>query len=952
MNAENQKRMNALSLGILLCLGGYASSAPSMPAAAPGGNHAQAEATGTGQVQTDSTSQQTSTDNTQSNTTRKEANDVTTLQAVQVTGSRVISSSFLSTNPIVAIGQQQIEEISPNNISDLVITLPSVNTSYSSTVGKNDISNGLNGLNTANLRALGSDRTLILLNGHRVVGANTSGLVDLNTLPQGLINGVDVVTGGASAVYGSDAVAGVINFKLDTTYTGIKGFVQGGQSKYGDDTQAKYGVTLGIPFAGDRGHFLFDAGYAKNGGIGSMRDRPWYRSWGDMQNPAWTATNGEPKLITVPWLNRTEEAFGGIITGPDELKFTAFNPDGSPRAYQHGLLDRTGSQQSGGEMDGHYAVMALKSANTRRYAYGRLSFNLTDSVNVYAALTHAESESSTVASYDYYDGSFDIQADNAFLDPGLRSYMNANGIQEFSYGLIVGAATEDFDINYNRVLLGLDGQLSDFWSIHAYYEYGKSRVKTYLYNVSNDDRMEMALDAVVDPATNRIVCRSTLTDPDNGCVPLDSFGVGNMSPAALDYVLGTAWYFRTFKQQMASVNVTGQPVELWAGPLNVAFGVDHRKSSIGDATSDPQSQLHTWRFGNFLPTTGSDTVTELFGEFSLPLMEDDKLNLNGAIRSADYHYSGKQLAWKIGATWRPVEPLMIRAMQSRDIRAPNLAELFQTGLSHRVEITDHFNHDKLRNTEETISGNKALNPEIGHTTTLGLVYMPTWAPGLNAAVDVYRIKINDAISSIGTQDAIDRCYAGDKQICGNIVFFPDGTIDRMINQPVNIAEQYVKGVDFNIVYHRPLTGIAPNASLTIRALANNQTQNRTTTPFTTSNIAGRVTGNGARWKGRLTATYAQGPFKIGAVGRFIGHGKLRNYWVSGVDIDDNTVPSVWYWGLFGSYSFMQGKMEAYFHISNLFDRDPVVIATDSGGFNPQLYDVVGRYTTLGLRFNF
>src|SRR5699024_9995093 len=193
-----------------------------------------------------------------------------------------------------------IKAISPNNISHLVVTIPSVVTSYSSTVGKNDISNGLNGLNTANLRDLGSDRTLIMLNGHRVVGSTTSGLVDLNTLPQGLINGIDVVPGGASAVYGSDAVAGVINFKLDTTYTGIKGFVQGGQSMYGDDTRAKYGLTLGFPFADGRGHVLFDAGYAKNGGIGAMRDRPWYRSYGDLQNPAWTPTNGEPERITVP----------------------------------------------------------------------------------------------------------------------------------------------------------------------------------------------------------------------------------------------------------------------------------------------------------------------------------------------------------------------------------------------------------------------------------------------------------------------------------------------------------------------------------------------------------------------------------------------------------------------------------------------------------------------------
>ena len=851
----------------------------------------------------------------------------------------------------MTINPEQLKIQAPNNISDYIDKLPSVVGSMSATAGKNTISAGNNGINILDLRNLGSVRTLVLLNGHRVVASDVSGVVDIDTLPQGLIDGVDIITGGASAVYGSDAVAGVVNFRLNTKFEGIKGFAQGGESTYGDDLQGNYGITLGTSFAGGRGHFVVDAQYAKNDGVGQLTDRPWYREWGYMANPNWTAANGEPKQIIVPHLNRISESLDGIITQKGPLYGTTFNADGSPRAFQFGTIDRTGSVQSGGEMFGHYAAMALKSSTRRNYVYTRASYDLTDDFNVFASLMHAESKSSTAASYNYVDGTLSVRQDNAYLNPSVRAAMGANGLSKVSYGVVFETpATEDLNRNLNRVLLGLDGSLGGFWNLHASYDYGRTKVATNLDNVLNRVRIDGAMDAVVDPASGRVVCRSTLSNPADGCVPIDMFGRGNVTDAAKKYVLGLAWARREFTQRIASVSIDGQPFETWAGPVDLAFGMDHRTSTIGHSQTDAMSQEHDWLFGNFLPMTGSDSVTETFAETLAPLLADDKLSVNAAVRSADYKYSGRQLAWKLGMTWRPIDPLLVRVMQSRDIRAPNLSELFQTGVTQRQTVRDPFNGGGTTNLERTTVGNRTLQPEIGKTTTLGFVLTPAWLPGFSGALDFYRIKISDAITTISSQQTVDRCFAGDAQICGNVDRGPSGAVIGLRNSPVNIAEEVVHGLDINLAYRVDLP--APDSSLRLSLLATNQTQDRLTTPFTTHNYAGEMGGDSVKWRGNLNADYSQGPLGLGAEARFIGHGVLRTDWVQGVDIDNNYVPSTWYFDLYGSYSFADSHLQAFARVNNVFNRAPLVIATSSGGFNPDIYNVIGRYVSVGLRFNF
>ncbi|WP_407353001.1 TonB-dependent receptor plug domain-containing protein [Luteimonas sp. R10] len=870
-----------------------------------------------------------------------------TLDTVQVTGSRVLKAGYASPTPVTTIDFEQIELAAPNNIADYLNTMPSLVGDATTTQGNNSISSGTTGMNRLNLRGLGTDRTLVLVDGRRFVGSNLQGNVDANGLPNALIRQVDVVTGGASSVYGSDAVAGVVNFLLDTRYTGTKGYVQFGESAEGDDTQQNIGLTFGRPFAEGRGHLLLNAEYAHSDGIGAARDRDWFRGWGNMINPDWTEGNGQPYRITVPFLNRPNEAFGGLITdGP--LRGTTFDPDGSPRPFDYGTLDLTGSNSSGGELDGHFAAMSLKGDVRRKNAFGRASFEISDAFELFAEASAANSVATTHSSYNYFGGSLTIRDDNPYLDPRTRAAMAEAGVDSAPYGLLLGVASPRVEVDTYRAVVGLSGMVGETWDVDAYYQYGESRLSTRVLNVTNSGRLAQAIDAVVDPDSGRIVCRSSLADPGNGCVPLNTFGGAAPDDPALDWVNGSPWIDQTVTQQVASASMSGEAFSTWAGPATLAFGAEHRRESVR-GRSDEAGQRREWLFGNFLPTRGSNRVNEAFAEVLMPLAET--LEFNGAVRVADYSYSGIEVPWKAGLTWRPLQSLLLRGVRSRDIRAPNLSNLYQAGLTQRQNVLDRWNGDVRQNILRISQGNLDLNPEIADTTSLGVVFTPAGLPGLQGAIDYYSIDIKDAISTLSNQETVDGCYEGDQSLCRYVTRDASGTITELLIQPINIANQKVRGVDVDLSYRHGLPTLGDDADLDFRVVASRLLEDTRETPFASHDYAGENRDGSPKWRALATATFRSGPARLGASARFIGSGVLRNDWVDGVDIDDNTVPSTWYLGLFGSYAFGD-RMEAYFRIDNALDRDPVVIATDNNGLNATLYDVVGRYFTAGLRFEF
>ncbi|MBB6066308.1 TonB-dependent receptor plug domain-containing protein [Pseudoxanthomonas broegbernensis] len=926
------KSPHLLARSILLCLGGFAigaHAAPPQPASGPDERPQKSPPAASGQQ------------------AREQAS--VTLDAISVTGSRVVGGDYESPTPVTMIEFEQIELAAPNNIADYLNTLPSMVGDSTTMEGNNSISAGATGMNRLNLRGLGADRTLVLVDGRRFVGSTLEGNVDINGLPNGLIRSIDVVTGGASSVYGSDAVAGVVNFVLDTRYTGLKGFAQVGQSRYHDDRQQNGGLTFGTPFADGRGHFLLNAEYAHNSGVGAARDRPWYGGHGIMTNPAWTPTNGEPYRITVPFLNRPNEASAGLIpSGP--LKWTTFDADGSPRQFDYGVLDLTGSASSGGEVDGHFATMSLKGAVERHSLFARGSFEINDAFEAFAEASHSRSVVNTNSSYNYYNGSLSIKSDNAYLDPRTREAMVAAGASSAPYGLLLGVASPRVEVNTYRAVFGVNGSFGDNWTLDAYYQYGESRLNTVVNNVTNTTRLGLALDAVVDPASNRIVCRSTLADPGNGCVPINTFGGASLSEPALDYVIGEPSFRQTMKQQVASASIQGEAFSTWAGPVMTAFGIEHRREAVGGAVDD-QGQPRQWLFGNFMATHGENRINEVFSEMLMPLTERS-LAFNGAVRVADYSYSGIAVTWKGGLTWQPNDSVLLRTVRSRDIRAPNLGNLYQAGLTQRQNVRDPWFNDTQRNIERISQGNLALKPEVADTSSIGLALTPARWPGVRGAIDYYQIEIKDAIATLNDQQTVDRCHQGDTAVCSFVVRDGTGAVSGLIRTPINIAKRTVRGVDMDVSYLQAVPFIAPGAELDLRLVASRLLESRNEDPFSSIDYADENIAGSAKQRALLTATFRNGPLRFGASARFIGKGVLSNEWVDGVDIDDNTVPSTWYLGLFGSYHFPGDRLEAFFRVDNALDRAPLVIGTNRNGINPVLYDVIGRYASVGVRFQF
>lgn len=871
-----------------------------------------------------------------------------TLDAVKVSGSRVVSQTYTSPTPVTAIERAQIDMAAPNNIADYVNTLPSMVGDRTTTAGNNAISSGTTGMNRLNLRGLGADRTLVLVDGRRHVGSNLQGNVDANVLPNALVRAVDVVTGGASSVYGSDAVAGVVNFLLDTHYTGSKGYVQFGESSRGDDAQFNVGASFGTPFAGDRGHLLFNAEHATSDGVASVRERDWWRAWGNMINPR-RDEPGQPARIIVPWLNRPNEAPGGLVTsGP--LQWTTFGPDGAPVRFDPGLLDPTGSNSSGGDMDGHFAVVALKGASERNNAFARASLHMGDTFEVFTEAGWARSVVDTGASYNYYGGNLTLRADNAFLHPLTRDAMLQAGVSTAPFGLVYGVASPRVESRVSRFVVGTTGMLGANWELDAYYQYGASDLSTQVRGTTNTARMALAFDAVVDPASGRVVCRSALADPTSSCVPYNAFGEGNASAQALAYVTGTPYFNQRMKQQVASASLTGTVATLPAGELITAFGLEHRRESVtGDA--DASSANREWLFGNFIATAGDNRVNEAFAEALIPVLVDT-LSVNASARLADYSYSGSAFTWKLGAVWTPGEQWLIRAVRSHDIRAPNLGDLYQTGATQRQNVRDPWNGGVTRNILRVASGNLELLPEASDTYSLGAVFSPAAMPGLQAAVDYYHIEIANAISTLSNQQMVDRCYEGDPELCRFVERDASGALSGLTLTPINIAQTTMRGMDVDLSWRTPWAALGSDASVELRALATRVFEYRSENPYSADDAAGENSGAIPKLRALVGATLDRGPLRLGATARYVSAGVLDNDWVQGVDIDDNTVASAWYLGLQGSWKLPSGRWELYAKVDNALDRNPPVVASNTNGFNPTLYDVLGRYYSVGLRFDF
>jgi len=920
------------------------------------------------------------------------------LEEISITGTRIQRPGMTTPTPVTDVSIDDLHVLAPSTIGAALTKLPQF---IGSSVPEGAPSSGWTGASGAtvlNLRGVGANRTLVLLDGRRVVASTRTGTFDVNLVPQALLKDVQVVTGGASAAYGSDAVSGVVNFMLDTRFTGFKANVQAGET--GSNDNRNYLVSLaGGTSLGEKLHIIASADFYHAQPIRNAFTRDWERSWGVIPNPLF-GQPGQPQRLTVPNARSTQYTEGGLITsGP--LAYTQFLPGGSTAPFVKGA-DFTASAQSGGDGVDPLMFNYLTPRSARGSAFTHITYDLTEHAQLFLQGLYGVNDTSYLsppAGAQFGTWTATIYRNNAYLPSAIAQKMADLNQPSFKFG-----RAGDLDYGANKSIeqenilksftTGLKAELGD-WKLDLYYQYGRTTSNINMDGAIRLDRVYQAIDAVVDRTTGKIVCNSTLMYPGNGCVPMNVFGVGAPSQAAIDWITQDISQKQILQQHATELAVSGSPFNDWAGPVSTAFGGSWRQDWFDQRVypldlHQISIPLNTPALGyRGLPATyagnsnifergpsaspsGGYRVSEAFTEVDVPLLSQvpfaHSLSFNGAARYAHYSGSGGIWAWKAGIDWSVNTDLRFRATRSRDVRAGTLSERFDSSRGPG-NVTDPQSGSPLPYAVTVIAGgNPHVNPEKADTLTYGFVFQPSWVNGFAASVDAFDIKIAGAIGQLGAQAIVDQCRQGAQQICQYIVRGADGFISTLYNLYINTAEARARGEDLELSYHHPITLFGGGEQLSARLLATHMRELSTTQAGAAKVDRAGQTGPGGSggtvsgvpdWQGTLTLQYELDAFAAALEERYINHGTYDSTWRQGIDIDNNHVPSVAYTNLQLTYRPLRGDhltAEVYLNITNLLDRDPPRAATfaftGSTYTNTQLFDIYGRSYTLGARIQF
>lgn len=914
----------------------------------------------------------------------------TALEEVMITGSRVIREGLSSPTPVTSLSAEELLSTRPQALVEGLATLPALSSSVTPKSIQGSTRAGAGSF--LNLRNLGPTRNLVLLNGRRVTPTNIDGNVDINLLPQSLVSNVSIVTGGASAAYGSDAVAGVSNFIVDTRFTGLKAEAGGGISDRRDGEYYKTSVAWGAPFLDDRLHVIasFDLrrsqkAYAEN--------RDWANNHcAPIPIPGVTTANQSatnPRQTIACDVSQAHSAYGGsIVAGPltSSTAGISFGEGSVPQDFVYGAL-RTTNFQVGGGGDPAYVAdnVNFTTPLENRVGFGHVLFEVTDNLEAFAQLTVSTSHANYDQTPPNFSGArpFTIFRENAYLPESIRQRMVDLNLASFTFNIVPkswGNISVDSRYENYDSLVGLKGGFGDGWNWEAYYGHGRSK-----WNMVMDqpwlEHLFRAADAVVGP-NGTVVCQSAIANPTayGGCVPINLFGPGSASPEALAYVRGDLLNNNVMTQDNVAMSIDGSPFELWAGPVSFATGLEWRKLE-GVATSDPisnsfidftgvrgvpnalRAQHGGWQSNNPKPARGESEVKEGFVEVLVPLARDVKLaqelDLNAAFRITDYSQSGTVETWKIGATWRPVADLLFRATTSRDIRAPSISELYAGDATAPLTVVDPFMGGATLNIRSAVSGNADLVPESADTFTVGVTYESSWINGLGVSLDYYDIQIEQVLSSIGAQETVDRCFNGATIFCNQLLRDAAGELYLVRLPTLNLDEGRTTGLDLEVSYRRTLSwGGAFGVRLIGSKLLERSTSTSTLTGIDYSDRTNDLGQGNPEWRVNVIANYNQGPFGLDVYGRYIGSGLLNSTFREG-DMDSRflNVPSNFTLDLGARYRIeaAPGAPEFYFTAANVLDKDPPLIpgsALTSSQTNPALYDTMGRAYSLGVRVSF
>jgi outer membrane receptor protein involved in Fe transport len=961
------------------------------------------------------------------------------LEEVVVTGTHLTTAGFDAPTPVTVMSTQTIETRAPANVADVINEQPEFRVNQSDTTRNGNPQPGAT-QETLNLRNLGANRTLVLINGHRVAPTLWDSTVDTSIIPTGLVERIDVVTGGASAAYGSDAVAGVVNIILRNKLEGIRASVQVGQTEYQSAKQYTATLAGGTALFNDRLNVIGGIDYTDSKLVGNA----YGTLWGQREVAANLApTNAQRSVASNPLpqtyiANNVEPgnaAPGGLWQQTPTVGQTpgvayTFDANGNPVPFVQGTTWGANSQfMTGSTANYGYnpnSLNVLRVPIERTAGYGRAQFAVTDKINATLELNKARDVTEPYKFNEFISqgpatntaGSpyLVIGSANPFLTPATKALLFPNaGVTQVNMGRIDtdfglagpwGIAGQAYEqtTDVDRWLVGMDGTFGagDSWHWDTYIQRGTTDLLTQRYDLS-----PTALQFAVDGCTGTVglnaaaqAAVATYTQvTGKTCVPYNPFGVNRNPVSAQNWFMNPTWTRQELSQISEAATMSGSLWNLPAGPLAVAFGAEHRKDTAR-GTVDPVSIVGTLMQFNYQPlardntSTVSNSVSEGFAELGVPVLKGvpfaQTLDLNTALRRTDYSQSGFVTTWKVGLTWKPVDVLTVRYTRSRDIRAPNLNEIFFQGgagpsatVINRTPIgtvgaggTVNTNpagtgatQNLSINTVGASGGGSTLKPEIADTNTGGLVFQ---AGGLSASVDYYKIKINGVIAAPGNQQIIDNCAAGDTVSCHMITFNNNpatGYIALIAPTQSNLNYMEVSGYDFEVGYRESVLG----GHFNVRGLVNYQPHSFTINASTQQKTESANALNGQpklaynlsfgfdkdRWAtnvqirgftqrlgnpvvynpdGSINATTIFGPEDAGYAARF------------NPAVADNTITRNRWPGQFTvnpSVSFkVTDNVSLFANIDNLFNVGPPALSTSNA------YDLIGRRFRLGARAEF
>ncbi len=789
------------------------------------------------------------------------------VEEIVVTGSRVVANGNQSPTPVTVIAVEQMQDVKPATIAEQLNELPQFagSQSQNSGIGGGSANGGNpNGQgNVLNLRNFGLTRNLVLYDGHRVAPNSPNGTVDVDMIPQFLLKRVDIVTGGASAVYGADAVTGVVNFVTDTTFNGFKMQGQAGVSSRGDGRTRDIGLGWGGN-VGDRLHLLASYQYRGDDGIAFRSDRAWGAARYQIGNLATQAVPGTTAQRFVTGAARSNVSFGGTVatigTPANPLNGLYFSAPNVLTAQATGDFVNANAVGNG---SGAYFNPSLRGELEFHQGFGRADFDVTENVKAYARGAYTKTRNAAFAignpTYQASDASnvHAVFANNPYLPATYAQQMATAGITRFGIGKLFSGPgqdqfrqyTEAFGENYS-IDLGLQGDVKGWkWEVAVVNTRNEQRVRQN--NAVNGRKVAASIDAVIPTGGGAPVCYvSTIINslPTNlqnlyrGCVPLATLFGGALTPAEADWLFDPLEVTTTTRMTDVEAFISGSPFSLPAGPVNVAISGQARKQNYQVvSTSSPATLTNPLDCTGLRLITCRSTSLEYFQAESLsrskisvdvkeaaievqaPLLRDvalaESLNVNGAYRITDYSTSGRANTWKAGVDWSPISSLRFRGTRSRDIRAPTMHELYapqNVGNYNGLDVLLNRNLDGAAGNPTPAgrveSGNANLKPERADTLTVGAVFRPDALPGLSIAIDYFDITVKDAIFNLAGDSIASQadCIAsnGTSATCSLIIRSVDccttktnaNAITRALVGPINIGRQYTKGVDTEVNY--------------------------------------------------------------------------------------------------------------------------------------------------------